>query len=125
MSWSTERIKLEVYELVRRVKLLGNAFGITINGISGLSAQDVQAALEELKALIDGLSVGAAPVYEYTFTNVTNETILSATHGIPTVSSVTFLNTANEEISVYYKIVSNNVEVESNISLLNHKIIIS
>jgi hypothetical protein len=81
----------------------------------------------------DGVTVGGnpitssgSPVYTEVLGNVTSSLITSATHGLTTIRGVTILRPTNRDtFGVYEELRANcYVYLESNISLLNHILII-
>jgi hypothetical protein len=89
-----------------------------------LSSNNVQDALEELQADIDGLSSGTIPVYTKTFTDVLTDTITFATHSLPTIHGVIVKTPTDELVSTEITISGTTVTIDSNVSLLNHKLLI-
>lgn len=63
--------------------------------------------------------------YETILGNVTTATILYTTHGIFRIGSVIILDPFGAIVSVPFSILVNDITLNSNISLLNHKLIIS
>jgi len=129
MKWSLDRLLNEFGYLVRRVKRLETTGGTTASGISvvpsgNLSSTDVQDALEELQTDIDALTSGTLPTYTKTFGSVTNDTILSSEHGLPEVHNVIVKTASNDKVSVKVNVSGTTVVINSNISLLNHKLLI-
>lgn len=81
-------------------------------------------------SLYDLVALGVASIsgaaYFEILPAVTSYTVSASTHLLPSVTNLMLLNPADEEVSVSYSVdTSNNVYIESNISLLNHKLILS
>lgn len=102
----------------------GAASSITVTPAGNLSSSNVQDALEELQTDIDALTSSTIPTYTKTFTNVTTDTILSAEHGLSTIHNVIVKTASDVEVSVLTIISGTTVTIDSNISLLNHKLLI-
>ncbi len=128
--WSFERLKKEVFSLIARVNRLesssvsGGASSISVVPTGNLSSNNVQDALEELQLDIDGLGSGSVPTYTKTFGNITTDTILFAEHGLSTVHNVIIKTASNDLVSVRLNISGTTVIINSNVSLLNHKLLI-
>lgn len=127
--WSFERLKLEVFSLINKVRILeqgssGQASDITVSPSGNLSSNNVQDALEELQGDIDTLSSGSILTYTKTFGNVTTDTINSGEHGLTDIHNVTVKTASDTEVSVEINISGTTVIINSNVSLLNHKLLI-
>lgn len=128
--WTFDRLKLEVFSLLERVRLLekntntGDASSISVTPSGNLGSNNVQDALEELQADIDVLSSGSILTYTKTFGNVTTDTILNSEHGLSTVHNVIVKTSSDDRVSVKVNISGTTVTINSNISLLNHKLLI-
>jgi len=128
--WSFERLKNEVYSLIIRVNNLERTVGspsasdVVVVPTGNLSSNDVQDALEELQLDIDGLTSGTIPTYTKTFGAVTTDTILLAEHGLSTVHNVVIKTASDDLVSVRLNISGTTVVINSNVSLLNHKLLI-
>ena len=128
--WSFERLKKEVFSLIARVGILesssvsGGASSISVVPTGNLSSNNVQDALEELQLDIDGLVSGSVPTYTKTFGSVTTDTILFAEHGLSTVHNVIIKTASDDLVSVRLNISGTTVVINSNVSLLNHKLLI-
>lgn len=128
--WTFDRLKLEVFSLLERVRLLekntntGDASSISVTPTGNLGSNNVQDALEELQADIDVLSSGSILTYTKTFGNVTTDTILNSEHGLSTVHNVIVKTSSDDRVSVKVNISGTTVTINSNISLLNHKLLI-
>jgi hypothetical protein len=128
--WSFERLKKEVFSLIARVNRLesssvsGGASSISVVPTGNLSSNNVQDALEELQLDIDGLVSGSVPTYTKTFGAVTTDTILFAEHGLATVHNVIIKTASDDLVSVRLNISGTTVIINSNVSLLNHKLLI-
>jgi len=101
-----------------------DAVDIDVNPSGNLSSNNVQDALEELQADIDGLTSGTIPTYTKTFGNVTTDTINSGEHGLSTVHNVIIKTASNDVVSVRLNISGTTIIINSNVSLLNHKLLI-
>lgn len=129
MKWSLDRLLNEFGYLVRRVKRIeaaggGSASGISVVPSGSLSSTNIQDALEELQTDIDALTSGTLPTYTKTFGSVTNDTILSSEHGLPEIHNVIVKTASNDKVSVKVNVSGTTVVINSNISLLNHKLLI-
>lgn len=129
MKWSLDRLLNEFGYLVRRVKRIeaaggGSASGISVVPSGSLSSTNIQDALEELQTDIDALTSGTLPTYTKTFGSVTNDTILSSEHGLPEIHNVIVKTASNDKVSVKINVSGTTVVINSNISLLNHKLLI-
>lgn len=127
--WSFERLKLEVFSLINKVRILeqgssGQASDITVSPSGNLSSNNVQDALEELQGDIDTLSSGSILTYTKTFGNVTTDTINSGEHGLTYIHNVIVKTASDTEVSVEINISGTTVIINSNVSLLNHKLLI-
>lgn len=128
--WTFDRLKLEVFSLLERVRLLerntttGDASSISVTPTGNLGSNNVQDALEELQADIDVLSSGSILTYTKTFGNVLTDTILNSEHGLSTVHNVIVKTSSDDRVSVKVNISGTTVTINSNISLLNHKLLI-
>lgn len=127
--WSFERLKLEVFSLINKVRILeqrtsGQASDITVSPSGNLSSNNVQDALEELQGDIDTLSSGSILTYTKTFGNVTTDTINSGEHGLSDIHNVIVKTASDTEVSVEINISGTTVIINSNVSLLNHKLLI-
>lgn len=128
--WTFDRLKLEVFSLLERVRLLerntttGDASSISVTPTGNLASSNVQDALEELQGDIDVLSSGSILTYTKTFGNVLTDTILNSEHGLSTVHNVIVKTSADDRVSVKVNISGTTVTINSNISLLNHKLLI-
>jgi len=127
--WSFERLKLEVFSLINKVRILeqrtsGQASDITVSPSGNLSSNNVQDALEELQGEIDTLSSGSILTYTKTFGNVTTDTINSGEHGLTDIHNVIVKTASDTEVSVEINISGTTVIINSNVSLLNHKLLI-
>lgn len=71
---------------------------------------------------VDGADGEGSVTYTATLGSVTSVTISSATHDVPTVKNVKIYHPDGYDVSVAYRIVSNNVTIDSNINLLNHSV---
>lgn len=67
----------------------------------------------------------AVVYYEQVLGNVTTITIPYTTHGIPYIGSVVVLDPSGNHVDVPINLTGTDVSLNSNISLLNHKIILS
>lgn len=70
----------------------------------------------------DGEDGEGSTTYTATLGSVTSITISSATHDVPTVKNVKIYHPDGYDVSVTYRIVSNNVTIDSNVNLLNHSV---
>ncbi len=127
--WSFERLKSEVFSLINKVRILeqrssGQASDITVSPSGNLSSNNVQDALEELQGEIDTLSSGSILTYTKTFGNVTTDTINSGEHGLTDIHNVIVKTASDTEVSVEINISGTTVIINSNVSLLNHKLLI-
>lgn len=128
--WTFDRLKLEVFSLLERVRILekntttGNASSISVTPSGNLSSNNVQDALEELQGDIDTLSSGSILTYTKTFGNVTTDTINSGEHGLTDIHNVIVKTASDTEVSVEINISGTTVIINSNVSLLNHKLLI-
>lgn len=131
MSWDLNRLKLEVYDLLRRVKVIestnqtSSAENTSVVPSGSLVSTNVQDALEELQLEINNIVSGTSPFYEYTFSSVTSQTFTISDHGLPRITSVILTDFNNEEVSVFYQILGTTIIIDSNINLLNHKLILT
>jgi len=62
------------------------------------------------------------PTYNTTLGNVTTATITSGTHGLTNINGVAVYTADNQSVSVAYVVDALTVIIQSNISLLNHKL---
>ena len=128
--WSIERLIKEVWSLRERIKIVeaspisGDASSVSVVPTGNLSSSNVQDALEELQTDIDLLTSGTIPTYTKTFGNVTRDTINSGEHGLPTVHNVIIKTASDDLVSVRLSISGTTVVINSNVSLLNHKLLI-
>lgn len=87
--------------------------------IDALNINNLTIVGETIISVVEGAS------YKTTLTDVLSLTVLSSVHGISNVSGITVLDTLNENFNVKYRIETNgDVYIESNVSLLNHTLII-
>jgi hypothetical protein len=121
--WSTSTPKAALFDLLS-LMAGGNASTVAVTPTGNLSSTNVQAALEELQSDIDAFVSGSIPTYTKTFTDITTDTILAAEHLLTTVHNVVIKTPADKVVSIQVDIVGTTVIINSNISLLNHKLII-
>lgn len=122
--WNTRLPKASLFDLVSLVAGGNTADSVTTTPAGNLSSTNVQDALEELQADIDLLSSGTIPTFTKVFGGVTTDTILSAEHGLSTIHNVVVKTPTDTEVSVVVNIAGTTVIITSNISLLNHKLLI-
>jgi len=70
----------------------------------------------------DGADGDGGVTYTATLGDVTTVTISSATHEVPNVRNITVFDPDGDTVFLSFRLVDNNVSIESNISLLNHTI---
>lgn len=127
--WSFERLKLEVFSLINKVRILeqgssGQASDIIVSPSGNLSSNNVQDALEELQGDIDVLLSESILTYTKTFGDVLTDTITSGEHGLSEVHNVIVKTPSNIQVSVGTTVSGTTVTINSNVSLLNHKLLI-
>lgn len=120
--WNSRLPKASLHDLVATMG--GSASSITVTPTGNLSSSNVQDALEELQTDIDALTLGTIPTFTKTFANVTTDTILFAEHGLSTIHNIVVKTPSDVEVSVLATINGTTITIDSNISLLNHKLLI-
>jgi hypothetical protein len=120
--WNTQIPKASLFELVSLVA--GSAESITVTPTGNLTSINVQDALEELQEDIDLLISGSLPSFTKTFGDILTDTVNAGEHGLPAVHSVLIKTPADEIVSVKTTVIGTTVTIDSNISLLNHKLLI-
>lgn len=121
--WNSKLPKASLFDLVAQVSG-GSADSVTVVPTGNLSSSNVQDALEELQSDIDALSAGTIPTYTKTFTNVTTDTINFAEHGLSAIHNVLIKTSSDQIVDVVITITGTTVVIDSNVSLLNHKLLI-
>lgn len=128
--WSIDRIIKEL-DVVKQtiVQITSSTSATSADAVSvtpsgNLSSTDVQSALEELQGDIDTLSSGSILTYTKTFGNVFTDTILNSEHGLSTIHNVIIKTSGGDVISADVNILGTTVIINSNISLLNHTLLI-
>lgn len=120
--WNSRLPKASLHDLVATMG--GSASSVTVTPTGNLSSSNVQDALQELQSDIDLLTSGTIPTYTKTFGNVFTDTILAAEHGLSAVHNVVIKTPSDNLVSVRLNISGTTVTINSNISLLNHKLLI-